>query len=81
MIVSEKPHQNLSDYIQTLLKKSKLNKKWVYFQIKNEKFRNHINDYARSFIGKDFESNALYYKHIRLCTRREIDPESGNFKS
>ena len=53
MNVSEKSHQNLSDYIQFLFKKGfKLNIKSI---ISSEKLRNPSNyDYAHSFFGEDF---------------------------
>ena len=55
MIISEKPYQNLSEYIQFLFKKIfELNKKGI---ISGEKMRNSGNynyDYAHSFFGKDF---------------------------
>ena len=61
MILSEKTHQNLSEYSQFLFKK-KLNlvKKDI---ISSEKIRNSGNynyDYAHSFFGKDFKSKPLY---------------------
>ena len=51
MIVSEKSHKNLSDYIQFLFKKKFiLIKKQI---ISSEKIR-YMYDYAHSFFGKDF---------------------------
>ena len=55
MNVSEKSHENLSDYIQFLLKiEFWSNKKGI---ISSDKMRNSGNynyDYAHSFLGKDF---------------------------
>ena len=55
MIVSEKSYQNISDYIQFLLKERfEFIKKGI---ISSEKMRNSSKynyDYAHSFFGKDF---------------------------
>ena len=55
MILSEKSHKNISDYIQFLIKNIfEVNKKWI---ISSEKIRNsgnNIYDYAHSFDGEDF---------------------------
>ena len=61
MITSEITHQNLSDYNQFILKKNfEVNKKLIF---SSEKMRNSgdcIHDYAHSFFGEYFISNALY---------------------
>ena len=53
--IGKKTHQNLSDYIQFLLrKKIEFSKKGI---ISSEQIRNsgnYIYDYAHSFFGKDF---------------------------
>ena len=55
MIVSEKSHKNISDYIKySFIKKLNLIKNGI---ISGEKIRNsgkYIYDYAHSFFGKDF---------------------------
>ena len=55
IIVSEKSHQNLSDYMQFLLKKG-LNsiKKGIISTEKMRNSSNYNNDYAHSLFGKDF---------------------------
>ena len=62
MIVSEKSHQNLSDYIQFLFRKDlNMRKEGI---ISNEKMRNsgnYIYDYAHSLFVEDFKFNALYW--------------------
>ena len=58
MIVSEKSHQNLSDYIQFLfLKDLNLIKKKIISSEKMRNSGNHINIYSHSFFGKDFHRN------------------------
>ena len=65
MFVSEKWHQDLSDYMQFLFNKR-------FYSIKqgiicSEKLRNsgnYIYDYAHSFFGKDFYSKPLYWCHV-----------------
>ena len=55
MIVSEKSHQNLSDYFQFLFKKSfEVNKKGIIYSEKMRNSGNYISDYAQSFFGEDF---------------------------
>ena len=55
MIVSEKLYQNLSNLIQFPLKKYlKLLKIGIISCEKMKNSGNNINDYAHSFIGKDF---------------------------
>ena len=55
MIVSEKSHQNLSDYIQFLFKKRyDLMKKGIISTEKMRNSGNYIYDYAHSFFEKDF---------------------------
>ena len=63
MILSEKSHQNLSDYIQFLFKNIfKFNKKkWIISSEKIRKSGNYMYGYARSFFGKGFQSNPLYW--------------------
>ena len=54
-----KSHQNLSEYNQFLFKKR--------FEVDGEKMRNSGNlfyDYAHSFFGEDFLSDALYWYYI-----------------
>ena len=72
MIISEKSYQNLSDYIQFLLKKLlEFNKKGI---ISSEKIRNsddYVYNYAHSFFRKDFQSKPLYW--LVRCR------ESGDF--
>ena len=61
MIASEKPHENISGYIQFSFKKRfKVNtKKNSLEKIRNS--GNYIYDYPDSFFGEDFQSNALYW--------------------
>ena len=55
MIVSEKPHKNLSDYIQFLFKKDfNLLKKGLFLVKKIRNSVNYIYEYAHWFFGKDF---------------------------
>ena len=55
MIVSEKPNQNLSDYIQFLFNKYfDLIKKGLFLVKKIRNSGNYIYDYAHSFFGMDF---------------------------
>ena len=55
MIVSEKSHQDLSDYIQFLFKKIvKFNKKRIIFSEKVRNLGNYNYDYAHSFFGNYF---------------------------
>ena len=62
MIVSEKPHQNISDYNQFLFKKrSEVNKKQIFTSKNMINSCNCIYDHAPSFFGDDFQINALYW--------------------
>ena len=54
MIVSEKPHQNLSVNNQFLLKDLNLIKKGLFLVKKVRNSCKYNYDYALSFIGKDF---------------------------
>ena len=56
MIVSEKSHQNLSDYIQFLFKKRfEVDKKKGLFLVKKMRNSgNYIQVYAHSFFGEEF---------------------------
>ena len=55
MIVSEKLHQNLSDYIQFLsLQKFEINKKGITSSDKMRNSGNYIYDCVHSFIIEDF---------------------------
>ena len=56
MIASEKSHQNLSDYIQFLLKIKDLNliKEGIISTEKMRNSGNYVYDYAHSLFGKDF---------------------------
>ena len=57
MIVSEKSHQNLSDYIQFLVQKDlNLFKNEIISCEKMRNTGNYIYDYTHSFFGKDFWS-------------------------
>ena len=62
MIASKKSHQNLSDYKVFIQKRFDVNNKKQIFSL--EKIRNSVNciyDYAHSFFGENFQSNALYW--------------------
>ena len=55
MIVSEKSHQNLSDYNQFLFEKRfGVNKKQIFSSEKMRNSGNCIYDYCPSFFGEDF---------------------------
>ena len=53
MIVSEKSHQNLSDYIQFSFKKIEFNKKRLFPVEKMRNVDNYNYDYVQSSFGKD----------------------------
>ena len=62
MIASEKSLQNLSDYSNFLFKKRfEVNKKQFFPSEKIRKSDNCIYEFADSFFGVDFKSNALYW--------------------
>ena len=55
MIVSEKSHNNISDYIQLLFKKRfEFNKKGLFLVKKMRNLGNYNCNYAHSYFGKDF---------------------------
>ena len=65
MIASEKYRQYLSEYIKFLSKNNWKSIKRIFFS--SEKIRNlgkYIYDYAHSFLGVDFYSNALYWLRV-----------------
>ena len=62
MIALEKKQQHFLDCNQILFKKRfEVNKKHIFSSEKIRNSGNCIYDYAHSFIGDDFESNALYW--------------------
>ena len=70
MIASEKSHQNLSDYIQFLFKnRFEANKKQIISSKKMRNSGNCVYNYAHSFLGDDFHSNALYW-YIKIHMER-----------
>ena len=74
MLVSEKSHQNLSDYVQFFFFKKIFELDRIKIIISSEKMWNssnyHINDYAQLFFGKDFQSRLRYWcistSHVHL---------------
>ena len=56
MIVSEKSHQNLSDYASSFYSKEDINliKNEIISSVKMRNLGNYIYDYDHSFFGKDF---------------------------
>ena len=54
MIASEKSHQNLSDYIQFLLKKRYSIEKRIIYSKRMRNSGNYNYDYANSFFVEDF---------------------------
>ena len=72
MIVSEKSHQNLSDYINFFSSKKYLNmiKKGIISSENVRNSGNSIYDYDHSFFGKDFSSIPLY--RLRVSKANEV---------
>ena len=60
MFKSEKLHQNLSDYNQSLFRKRFEVNEQIFSSENMRNSGNCIYDYTRSFFGEDFESNALF---------------------
>ena len=71
IFASEKPHQNLSDYNQLLIKTNfRLIKKQIFSSEKLRNSGNCIYDYAHSFYGEDFNPMRYTgYKIMKYCKK------------